>query len=241
LTLYETKLRLEHDCPYTAFSKKLPSVIVQHWCSMDSDVLQFSGVDAVAAPLFRREMASLQKRLGSKFVREVSVDPATRIVVQRHSYSAMKPNVSAVVGSHNCLEVQPTVYRDGYEWYRILAFDQSDILELFRELSRSADIHVVSRNALPDGALGDALAISVRGLLGNLTDLQLRSLLAALRMGYYTPPRKVRTSELSDAMGTPRTTFESHLRKAEGKVLRGLLPFMELFAQADRSSGVSPS
>jgi len=34
----------------------------------------------------------------------------------------------------------------------------------------------------------------------------------------------------------PRTTYETHLRKAEGKVLRALLPYIELVSRAANES-----
>lgn len=95
------------------------------------------------------------------------------------------------------MEVQPTVYRDGFEWYRILAFDGSDILRLFRALPKTADINVVSRGVLSDRSLKDTMTISMRNLFGNITEKQLRSLLTPLRLGYYNSPRLIRTSEIS--------------------------------------------
>jgi predicted DNA binding protein len=232
LTLYEAKIRLEHNCPYTRFSKNLPDVVVQHWCSMQTDVLEFSQTANIDPSLLRKEMLRLQTSLGSKFVRNLSIDSDMKIVIQKHEYKSMKPNVNFFIEKYNCMEVQPTVYRDGFEWYRILAFEESDILGLFRALSSTADINVISRGILSDRSVRDTLTISMRDLFGNLTERQLRSLLTAIRLGYYNSPRLIKTSDISTKLNTPRTTFETHLRKAEGKVLRGLIPYMELLLRA---------
>jgi predicted DNA binding protein len=232
LTLYEARIRLEHNCPYTLFSKSVPEALVQHWCSMQSDVLEFSRIRELDSLLLRREMAKLQRSLGSKFARIISVNPDLKIVIQRHDYSSMKSNVNFFIEKYNCMEVQPTVYREGFEWYRILAFDEKDLLELFKALSRTADINVISRSVLQDRSISDTLTISLKSLFGNLTEKQLKSLLSALRLGYYNSPRMIRTSDISKKLNTPRTTFETHLRKAEGKVLRGLIPYLELTLRA---------
>jgi predicted DNA binding protein len=235
MTLYEVEFRLVHGCPYTAFSRELPAVVVHHWCSKESDVLEFSLPAGTDARKFDDALNRLEHSLNAKVVRKARPSPGLCLVVQKHEYSAMKQNVNAVIEDHNCMEVQPTVYRGGYEWYRVLAFSQSDLIRLFGALSKKADIDVVSRKTLSDRSVRDTLTISSRTLFGSLTDKQLSALLAALSYGYYNTPRRVRTSDISRKMDSPRTTFETHLRKAEGKVLRALLPYIELNAGAARA------
>jgi hypothetical protein len=41
-------------------------------------------------------------------------------------------------------------------------------------------------------------------------------------------PKRVTTDEIAERLGVPRTTYEEHLRKAEGKVLRAVAPYLEL-------------
>jgi predicted DNA binding protein len=202
---------------------------------MKSDVLEFSKLNSVSNLLVRKEMSRLEKSLGSKFVRTISTDLDTKIVIQKHDYSSMEPNVNTYIEKHNCMEVQPTMYKEGFEWYRILAFDQSDVLKLFQDLSKTADINVVSRRTLPDRTVGDTLTISTQSLFGDLTEKQLQSLLSALSLGYYNSPRRITTSDISKKMNIPRTTFETHLRKAQGKVLRGLIPYLELSTNSPKS------
>jgi predicted DNA binding protein len=229
--LFEVRFRLEHDCPYTRFTKANPSVEVQHWCSRESDVLEFthSGLDhEEMGPRLRK----LEEDLDSKHVRKVDVGGTRTLIVQKHSYASMKQNINAVIEKHNCMEVQPTVYKGGYEWYRILAFNHSDLVRLFGALSRWADIDVVSKVRLSEGSARDSTTVSMRSLLGGLTQKQLDALLVALSAGYYDSPRKTRTADIARLMKAPRTTYETHLRKAEGKVLRALLPYIELVSRA---------
>jgi len=229
--LFEVRFRLEHDCPYTRFTKANPSVGVQHWCSRESDVLEFAHPG-----LEHREMGlrlrTLEKELAAKHVRRVDLGSSHTLIVQKHNYSSMKQNINAVIEEHNCMEVQPTVYKDGYEWYRILAFKHSDLVRLFGALSRWADIEVVSKERLSEGLARDTATVSMRSLLGGLTKKQLDALLVALSAGYYDTPRRTRTADIAKLVRAPRTTYETHLRKAEGKVLRSLLPYIELVSSA---------
>ena len=226
--LFEVRFRLEHDCPYTRFTKANPGVVVQHWCSRESDVLEFShpGKDIGAS------LGRLEKDLGSRYVRKLPITKERSLIVQKHSYSSMKQNVNAIIEEHNCMEVQPTVYKDGYEWYRILAFDHSDLTRLFGSLSKWGDAEVVSKERLSEGSARDTTTVSMRSLLGGLTQKQLDALLVALSAGYYDSPRKTRTVDIARLTRAPRTTYETHLRKAEGKVLRALLPYIELVSRA---------
>src|SRR5437016_14000944 len=42
MTHYEVAFKLQHECPYNAFSTKYPSVIISHWCNWSRDVLERS-------------------------------------------------------------------------------------------------------------------------------------------------------------------------------------------------------
>jgi predicted DNA binding protein len=236
LTLFEVRFRVEHDCPYTRFSKALPRVVVQHWCSRESDVLEFALPEGLDQSSLESEMLRLQKGLGAKFVRKAVPERNRRVIVQKHNYSSMKQNVNSLIEDNNCMEVQPTVYKDGYEWYKVLAFNHRDLTRLFGQLSRWADVEVVSKERLSDRSPRDTTTVSMRNLLGGLTQKQLDALLVAISAGYYESPRKVRTEDISARVKTPRTTYETHLRKAEGKVLRSLLPYVELMASGTLES-----
>ena len=231
MELFEVRFRLEHDCPYTRFAKNNPHVEVQHWCSRESDVLEFSHHGLTHSEMDTR-LRRLEKDLSSKHVRRVYLGSSHTLIVQKHNYASMKQNVNAVIEEHNCMEVQPTVYKDGFEWYRVLAFSHSDLTRLFGALSRWSDIEVLSKERLSDGSARDTTTVSMRTLLGGLTKKQLDALLVALTAGYYESPRKTRTADIAKMMRAPRTTYETHLRKAEGKVLRALLPYIELVSRA---------
>ena len=229
MPLLEVRIKLEHDCPYTRFTKALPQVETLHWCSRESDVLEITAPGGDRSEL-EAGLDRLLKELGAKAVRRVPLGQKGTLIVQKHSYSSMEKNVNAVIEEHNCMEVQPTVYKGGYEWYRIMAFENQDLVRLVGALSRWSDVYVVSKDVLSEKTARDAMTVSIRSLLGGLTDKQLKALLVALSAGYYEVPRKVKTADISRRMNSPRTTYEAHLRKAEGKVLRALVPYVELMA-----------
>ncbi|MAH50897.1 hypothetical protein CMI37_34090 [Candidatus Pacearchaeota archaeon] len=61
--------------------------------------------------------------------------------------------------------------------------------------------------------------ISFTRLLPELTDNQKKALEIALHHGYYDYPKKVKMEKLAKEMKISYSTFQAHLKKAEGKIL----------------------
>lgn len=62
-----------------------------------------------------------------------------------------------------------------------------------------------------------------RNMLSVLTDRQREVFEAAVEVGYYEIPRGMNQSELAEKLGCAPSTVDEHLRKAESKMLSGLL------------------
>jgi hypothetical protein len=168
------------------------------------------------------------KELGTKVVRKELSSSNVQLVVHSCNCGRLPANVSFLFSKHNCVEMQPCVYRDGWEWYRFLAFSQRDIKALFDELSKAGKAEVVSRVSREGSTVRESVVVSVANLFGGLTQRQLEAIVVALRNDYYRVPKRVTTDEIAERLGVPRTTYEEHLRKAEGKVLRAVAPYLEL-------------
>lgn len=64
--------------------------------------------------------------------------------------------------------------------------------------------------------------ISFTRLLPELTENQKRALEIAINNGYYDYPKKVKMEVLAKKFGVSYSTFQAHLKKAEGKVIPGI-------------------
>ena len=89
-------------------------------------------------------------------------------------------------------------------------------------------LEIISRRAMPSGAVKKTMLVSTSSLFGGLTRKQVQALVFALENGYYQVPKKVTTEEMANKLRLPRTTYEEHLRKAEGKVLRSMAPYLSM-------------
>ena len=61
--------------------------------------------------------------------------------------------------------------------------------------------------------------ISFTKLIPEITDKQKRALELAIKNGYYEYPKKIKMEELAKIMGVSYSTYQAHLKKAEGKLL----------------------
>jgi predicted DNA binding protein len=62
-----------------------------------------------------------------------------------------------------------------------------------------------------------------RDMLSMLTDRQLEVFQKAVELGYYEIPRRTTHEEIADDLECAPSTVDEHLRKAESRVLRGLV------------------
>jgi len=114
------------------------------------------------------------------------------------------------------------------EWYRVIAFSERDLRQLFKDLDKHCRVEVTSRRTIPNESIRDTLLVSTATLFGGLTAKQRRALLAALDQGYYYIPRKATAGKIAERLGMPRTSYVDHLRKAENKVLQAVGSYLRL-------------
>jgi len=231
MAVYEIDFKLQHDCPYNNLSRKYPNVLFSQWCNYSMEVLEVSFKELNELSEFQAVQEDIQQyltKLGTKIARKSFSGSNTQIIVHECICDRVYKSVTSVLEKHNCLELQPTTYHEGWEWYRMISFSQKDIKATFDELAKFSKYEIISRTTRPDYSVRETFVVSTNKLFGELTGKQRDALAAALDNGYYRVPKKVTTDEIAHQMGQPRTTYEEHLRKAESKVLRSVAPYLEL-------------
>lgn len=234
MTFYELAFRLQHDCPYSEFSKNNPSVVISHWCNWSKDVFEFA-YPAEESGSTKLAIRSLLQSRGAKVIRRSSGSPNLQVVLQHCACGGLPPPTLPTIEKHNCLNLQPMVYTEGWEWYHITAFSGSDLRALFKELERNCRIEVTSKRSFPKSFVHENCLVSTGSLLGDLTKLQARALIGALDNGYYNFPRVATSEEIAQRLGIPRTSFGEHLRKGENKVIRAVSPYVRMLPTAKAS------
>jgi predicted DNA binding protein len=224
---FEVAFKLQHECPYNAFSKTHPAAVVSHWCNWSRDVLEIAHADLRDSQI-QRDIHEMTKALGTRIIRRSLASSNIQILLQHCACDKIPPPTLPVIEGRNCLELQPAVYTDGWEWYRVIAFSQKDLRRLFTDLDKYCKVEITSRRTIPNESIRDTLLVSTAALFGRLTAKQRRALMTALDQGYYNMPRKATAGKIAERLGIPRTSYVDHLRKAENKVLQAVGSYLRL-------------
>jgi hypothetical protein len=132
------------------------------------------------------------------------------------------------VRGNRCVDVPPTIYKAGWEYYTVLSFDSSDFKGLFASLEKLGHVEVTSKK-MYRGAAQESFTVSLRGLFSGLTSKQLDAYISAMDGGYYAVPRKTTIGKIARTRRVARTTYDEHLRKAESKVALAIAPYLRIY------------
>lgn len=233
MTLYETSFRLEHEgCPFNDLSKKYPGVPFTHWCNNERDILEVQCEDMEIFAKLQSDIENLANCQHMRILHKFFDRKNVQVVIKTCACGLIKGNVSGVIERSNCLEIPPTIYHGGWEYYRVISFQREDGRKLFRALDALGRVEILYNKQI-SGVAKDTFVISLTNLFGALTEKQVNAIIAALENGYYQIPKRVTAEEIARRYKMSRTTYEEHVRKAESKLLSALAPYVRLFAKTD--------
>jgi predicted DNA binding protein len=221
MSLYEASFRVRHECPYREISERYPDLTIREWYLSDCQVVEITSSEAPT-----EELLDEIDDIGT--ILHESVDESGLHVVTQSCLCSLEGSIVERFEEHNCLYQPPTVHRQGWEHYTVIAFDEGDVRDLLRELKADRDIEVLSKTAITEQAIPHSMLAPVDRLFESVTDRQLAALRLALESGYYEQPRKTSLRELAAQTEVARSTYEEHLRKAENKLLTNAGQFLRL-------------
>lgn len=224
--LYQTSFRLRHECPYRDLSERYPDLTIREWYLSDCQVLEISSANGPT-----EELLADVEELGT--VLHKNVDESGIHVVMQACQCSLEDSIIERFEEHNCLYQPPTVHRQGWEHYTVIAFYEANVRSLYDDLEADRDIEVLSKTGLEESQLPHSMLAPVDQLFDGLTDRQLAALRVALDNGYYSQPRGASVSELAERTSVARSTYEEHLRKAENKLITNAGQFVRLVMGAD--------
>jgi len=225
MTLTQVEFKAQHDCPFNNLSKRFPSASMALWCNREREILEVRSDDATSLNQIDEQLTELRS-----IVRKVFSRKTGRIAVTMKCSCTLSNSIVRHIDQNNCLQIPPTIYSGGWEFYKIISFRYKDVKELFRSLDRKASLEIISSRPLYKGEIHDSLCVSLSDLFTRLTEKQIVSFLEAYDNGYYRIPKKITAAELAGKIHLSRTTFEEHLRKAENKVISAIVPYLRLYS-----------
>lgn len=230
MSLYQASFRVRHECPYRELSDAVPDLTIREWYLSECQVLEITTDEAPTEDLLDRI-----ESLGT--VLHESVDGDGLQVITQSCLCSLEDSIIERFESHRCLYQPPTVHRNGWEHYTVIAFSEADVNGLLAELDADRDIDLLSKTDVSTAELPHSMLAPVDQLFQDLTDRQIAALRLALERGYYEEPRQTSLRELAGSTSVARSTFEEHLRKAENKLFTNVGRFLQMVSA---SSGTDP-
>ena len=221
MSLYEASFRVKHECPYREISERYPDLTIREWYLDDCQVIE---ITAPGSPT--DDLLDELDRLGT--ILHESIDATGLHGVTQSCLCSLEDSIIERFETHNCLYQPPTIHRQGWEHYSVIAFDERDIRALLHELEADRDIEVLSKTTITAQRIPHSMLAPVDQLFEDVTERQMAALRLALESGYYQQPRQTSLRELADKTAVARSTYEEHLRKAENKLLTNAGQFLRL-------------
>ncbi|WP_327054045.1 helix-turn-helix domain-containing protein [Halomicrococcus gelatinilyticus] len=221
MSLYEASFRVKHECPYREISEHYPDLTIREWYLSDCQVVE---ITAPGSPT--DELLDQIDQLGTILHR--SVDDSGLHVVTQSCLCSLEDSIIDRFEEYNCLYQPPTVHRQGWEHYTVIAFDEDDVRKLLHDLETDRDVEVLSKTTITEQQIPHSMLAPVDQLFEDVTERQMAALRLALESGYYEQPRKTSLRELAEMTAVARSTYEEHLRKAENKLLTNAGQFLRL-------------
>ncbi len=234
MALWEVSFRAQYDYPFIEMSGRHPGVPISMWCIWGRELLQVPSQD-------EQELAAIEKEIGKagRVVDKWIEAQEARIFMLRCTCGTYEQSPWNVWEPFEFFDAPPSVYRDGWGYFRVVGFEEAGTRDLFRAFNKLGPTELIRKRELSLNMLPSS--VWVNSLFADLTAKQADALLKAHRYGYYTSPRQITTESIARGLGISRSTYEEHLRKAENQIMNALVPYLQLFAHSERKPSVVES
>ena len=117
---------------------------------------------------------------------------------------------------------KPISFEHGKKHYRILVPNDNQFPEFVETMEdRVGEVSLTYKSPILNSAPEISTA-AARSILSRLSPRQKEALRLAYRSQYYDHPRKTTMQKMASEMTIAKSTFQTHLRKAEGKILESI-------------------
>lgn len=222
MNLLDTRLRIQHPCPFCDFSSSFPDAEMVLWCNGSNEILQISASDSSTLP----KMLKAARKLLS--AREMIQDGRSAITISRKCACGDYGSVMSVAGECDVWLIPPVTYLNGWETHRVLSVGRASLQRFVAEVKRTGKVQVISHQSREDLDVVNNLSVIPFHFFGGLTPRQVRALVLAFENGLLEIPAKTRMDRVARGEGVSRSTFGEHLRKAQLQLVRNSYPFLKL-------------
>lgn len=222
-----------HECPVGKASLRFPGLRILSWCASNRDSFQVTG--------------SLDQREGfSQRVEEVSQagyrsdgEESPLIITRRCACAAASlPSIGNAIRAAGVWDIPPIAFRNGWESWRVLAWSQESLRDLFRRIRETGEVRITSLRPIENAQMEQMMLVPASDIFAGVMDRQLSALILGLEHDYYSIPAETRVDLLAEGAGLSPSTFGEHLQKAEIRIFRNLRPYLQAYAGRLPGEGV---
>lgn len=219
--------------PFCNLSRIIPKSEIQRWCNLEFDILEISAKDYTPENLRKVVSSALYDMGAETLYTRIYRSRAIEVVVRCRC--TRENSTIAILEKKKAIPIMPVTYKNGLEFVKFLTYTWSDLKFAIKALSEVSKIEILNRRRIFARGVF-AMSLPIKEILGSLTWKQLDSLMKAIEFGYYEIPSRTTIEELAKKLGVSRSTYEEHLRKAEVKVIKAMMPYIRLVRLAEQSS-----
>jgi len=218
----DTRVRIQHPCPFCDFSACFPDAEMVLWCNGSNEILQISAPDSSTLPKI------LKAAKKSLCAREMVQDGRSALTVLRTCVCRQYRSVAVIADECDVWLIPPVIYNDGWETHRVLSKGKPSLQHFIAEVKTTGKIEILSHQPREHLDVIHDMSVIPIHLFGGLTARQVRALVLAFENGLLDIPAKVKMHGVARGEGVSRSTFGEHLRKAQLQLLRNSYPFLKL-------------
>jgi predicted DNA binding protein len=222
----ETRVRVQHPCPYCDLSVAFPDVEMALWTSTRSDVFHLS---APNPSRLQELLRTMKATIGAKRITQAE---SAALAVTHKAQWDYPPSVTSMADRRGLWLIPPTIYFGGWETYRVISPTSEALRRFVADARKSGTVEVLSHRVREQLETIHSLGTVPVHLFEGLTDRQLHILVSAIEGGLFELPAKQKMDRIAAREGLSRSTFGEHLRKAEMQVLRNSYAFLKLRDEA---------
>lgn len=223
--MFAASFEARHPCPVGTASRRFPELRILHWCVNNRDIFQISGPEA------QRE--GFQEWSDQVFgTRHSSRSRESNLIITHGCFCVLEqvPSITSAVEAAGVWDIPPILYRNGWEAWRVLAWDEESIRDLFQQIREIGEVRIQSLRPIENGRMEQMMLMPASDIFAGLTDRQLSAVNLGLEHGYYSLPSETKVDRLAQGAGLSPSTFSEHLRKAETRIFRNLRPYLQAYA-----------
>ena len=238
LLMFELFFRFQpsigHGDHYNELTEKFPTARFSLWCNGGTDVLEIEAAGLGSFEDLQKEITSTTNaHLDGKIISKTYCQDKFQLVARTCCCGSDHKGtpISPMINRHNFMRIPPLVLAGGWEYHRLVGYDDNDLKGLLKGLDRIGTAEVLHKKSVHKGMTDDTFLLSLSSLFGQLTEKQMKAMLSAVEGGYYEVPKQITADDLARKQGQPRSTLEEHIRKAESKIVLAMAPYMMMYAR----------